>query len=305
MLTPIRQAIIRQLWNRYTETTPQIRHIVNGLSLTQAPPIDHFACIDLPSLVTGIPVMETVFNLIGYEKRGQGYLASKQNDFTWLAEQQGDDLPASSVLPQVVVADFRLEEMPATIRAIIEKYAKQAKPAPITTIKHWLQCAAHGDVQAINKLETIYVDYFSGRDWPLPTINEFKAVHAFNELLAWVLVFGRRPNHFTLSVHLLGTFNNLTQFNSFIENTLNLPLNIEGGVIKGKEALGIAQSSTVGTQETIQLADGAVHLPVGFVEFVWRYPLAEKKEAAYLWRDYFTGFVADHADYVIESLYTT
>jgi hypothetical protein len=37
--------------------------------------------------------------------------------------------------------------------------------------------------------------------------------------------------------------------------------------------------------------------------FVWRHPKKAGKVA--LWHDYFTGFVADNADRVVESLYLT
>jgi hypothetical protein len=168
---------------------------------------------------------------------------------------------------------------------------------PFEQIQSWIH------QEAIDELQTFFANYFNGRDWPLPTVAEFKTVHAFNELLAWVLVFGRKPNHFTLSVHLLSEFNNLSEFNDFIEKILKLPLNQEGGLIKGQAQSGIAQSSTMGLQETIMLADGNVSLPTGFVEFVWRFPNPTLATKPILWRDYFTGFVANHADYVIESLF--
>lgn len=300
MLKYVRETIIQQLWNAYFQTTPQIREVVNGLTANNKGmtiPLDHFACIDLPGPHTGIPVLETLFKMLGFNKGGQGYLASKQNDFTWLAENNANGKPAHSPLPQVVVADFRLDEMTPKVRAIIEKYSSLATPVPFDQIQSWIHD------EAITALQTFFANYFKGRDWPLPTVEEFKIVHDFNELLAWVLVFGRKPNHFTVSVHLLSAFNNLVEFNEFIEKTLKLSLNQEGGVIKGTSRSGIAQSSTMGLQETIKLADGHVSLPTGFVEFVWRFPNPTLTTKPILWGDYFTGFVADHADHVIESLF--
>jgi hypothetical protein len=106
-----------------------------------------------------------------------------------------------------------------------------------------------------------------------------------------------------LSVHLNNYFSDLESFHQFIENEAQLKLNSEGGVIKGGESKGIAQGSTVGITKTIALVDGEIQLPHGFVEFVWRYPRAEKIIPV-LWGDYFTGFVAGNADRVIESLYS-
>jgi hypothetical protein len=144
--------------------------------------------------------------------------------------------------------------------------------------------------------------YFQGREWQAPTVKDYLQVKEFNELLAWVLIFGRRPNHFTFSIHLLNDFLNLEKFNLFIEEQVKLSLSPEGGIIKGNKQAGIEQSSTVGWTQTVELADGFISIPTGFVEFVWRYP-RDATQQPMLWNDFFTGFVADHANHVIESLY--
>lgn len=284
----IRQAVIHHLWTDYRAKSSDVLQIERALAAKNSAPIvlDHFAVIDLPGPQSGIPVLQKLFAAIGYETRGQDYLPDKQNTFLWMAEEDSENTPAVDALPQVVVADFRLDALPDHVRVIIEKYSAQTKPAPDA---------------ATMTIESLCAYFTAGRDWPLPTVQEFQTVHAFNELLAWVLVFGRKPNHFTLSVHLLSGFNNLNEFNHFIEHDVKIPLNHDGGLIKGNEHSGIAQSSSKGKTAHIQLADGTVELPTDFIEFVWRYPL---NPTPTLWQDYFTGFVAKHADYVIESLYT-
>lgn len=304
MLKSFTQTIIKKLWQTYCHRSPQIEYLQNTLQKKcgQTLIMDHFAIIDLPGKNSGIKHLHTLFSVLGYVTRGQDYLPEKQNDFLWMAEQNAAAQPAHGVLPQVVIADFRLDALPENIKSIITKYANMAKPLPSEAIQYWL---AHlsTEKQAPTQLEQTILTYLSGRDWPLPTIKEFQTVHQFNELLAWVLVNGRKPNHFTLSIHLLGKFANLGEFNQFIEKELRLPLNYEGGVIKGGPEAGIAQSSTVGETETVRLADGEVLLPSCFTEFVWRYPRTTRNVSPFLWQDYFTGFIAKHADNVIESLY--
>jgi hypothetical protein len=245
--------------------------------------------------------LRQIFAAIGYQERGKDYLAEKQNDFLWMAEAGCEQLPAMDALPQVVIADFRLDAMPATIQAIIQHYSQQTSPAPLERIQQLIQRITKGDENAVTPCANLILTYFHGRDWPLPTIQEFHTVQEFNELLAWVLLFGRRPNHFTLSVHLLDYFKNLTEFNQFIEEDADLALNQEGGVLKGGLAAGIAQSSTMGIPQTIRLADGNIDIPLGFIEFVWRYPQSATKPQ--YWGEYFTGFIGQHANRVIESLY--
>lgn len=302
MQNTLSAAIVKQLWLQYQQRNQQINPILQALQqlgMTQYH-LDHFAVIDLPGRCTGRAVLSQLFSLLGFVERGVGYLPEKVNDFTWLAERGADTLPATQVLPQVVVADFRLDELPPEVRNIIVYYADRAAAAPLAQLQTLLSQYAQ-DKQAAIPIQQLVLRYFAGRDWPLPTCREFYTVHEYNELLAWVLVFGRLPNHFTLSVHLLNLFTNFREFCDFIEYHLGFKLNAEGGRIKGGKEKGIAQSSTLGQLREIALADGNVQLSTDFIEFVWRYPLAQVAQPV-LWRDYFTDFIAKHANHVIESL---
>lgn len=305
MLKQLRQNIMQNLWETYSKSSLDMQCIDIALKQKGLHRIilDHFAIIDLPGPNTGISHLREIFSSLGYIERGKDYLASKQNDFLWMAEINCDEFPIFEVLPQVVVADFRLEEMPTEISRIIQCYAKQAPPSPINEIRKLIQRIELGETAAITACTKLISNYFTGRDWALPTLNEFSTVREFNELLAWVLVFGRRPNHFTLSIHLLDYFKDLSDFHRFIETTVGLPLHQEGGVLKGGKSIGIAQGSTSGIPQTIQLMDGNIEIPTGFIEFVWRYPAHASQQHPKRWGDYFTGFIAQHAERVIESLY--
>lgn len=304
MLKQIRQAVVNNLWEKYRDTTPQMQQVEEGLQQKGIAklPLDHFAIIDLPGPRTGIGHLHPLFSAIGYQVQGRDYLPDKQNDFVWMTEVNSHDLSAHEVLPQVVVADFRLDELPIEIRKIIVKYAQQARPSPVVDIQKLADRALLNDKTAAKQVVEIMTRYLAGKDWPLPTQTEWLTVKEFNELLAWVLIFGRKPNHFTLAVHLLSPFAGLLEFHQFIERDLQLSFNHRGGMIKGGEAVGIAQSSTINSLQTIQLADGQIDSPTGFVEFVWRFPHNTAQQPL-LWKDYFTGFIAQQANRVIESLY--
>lgn len=303
MLKEIREQVIASLWSRYQQSNQHVQCITNKLQERnlQLPVLDHLAIIDLPGVNTGIIELKRIFSAIGFTFQGEGYLPEKQNDFIWMAASDSNGYPAEAVLPQIVVADFRPHELPENVRDIVLKYSSKAPPSPAAEIEALAKKAINHDSQAAQQLLQRFHSYLSGRDWPLPTVSEFETVRQCNELIAWVLVFGRRPNHFTYSIHLLSGFDNLASFHHFIENDVGLPLNHDGGVIKGGVHTGIEQGSTAGTPESIQLADGVVNLPTGFVEFVWRF---QNKPQPVLWDDYYTGFVANHANRVIQSLYS-
>src|SRR3990167_9980057 len=179
------KSVVEALWQRYREITPQIQLLEAKLHERGAGTLvlDHFAMIDLPGPHTGISVMQELFSALNYSVQGHGYLPEKQNPFCWMAVRDCAYLPAHQVLPQAVVADFRLEALPIKIKKIVEKYVKYTSPAPITHIK---QALLQNDSARVSHL---FVEYFYQRAWPLPTVQEFQMVRAWNELLAWVLVF--------------------------------------------------------------------------------------------------------------------
>jgi hypothetical protein len=273
-----------------------------ALPAKKIPILDHFAIIDLPGKYSGIPTLSHIFSRLGYVQQGADYLPEKQNDFAWLAEIDAAGQPAAQVLPQVVIADFRLDELPPSVAAIIEKYTAQVSDIPLKQIHGLLDKIELGDTAVAEQVITHLTDYFSDRAWPLPTVSEFNTVHACNELLAWVLVFGRIPNHFGLAIHLLPGFASLEAFMHFILEEVKLPLNEIDGRIKGHPSQGIQQGSTKGAMTTVQLADGSCLIPGQFMEFVWRYP-KPPTPTAFLWDEYYTGFIPQNANRVIESLY--
>lgn len=303
LLKQVRQKLIGLLWENYKQSIQQAALISDYLTKERHCNIvlDHLAIIDLPGPNTGISHLCQIFSALGFMVQGRDYLPEKQNEFLWMAEMDAIAKPAAQVLPQVVLADFCLAELPTAIRKIIYKYANQAKPSPITAIQKLCGRIFLADAEAVNPLMKLLTTYFLDRAWPLPALKEFAAVHEFNELLAWTLVFGRIPNHFTIAVHLLkNQFSHLAAFNESISHHLKLPLNYQGGIIKGSSRLGIEQSSTLGLPIQVPLANGTITLPSRFVEFVWRYPLKTKPSH---WDDYYTGFIPQNANHVIESLY--
>lgn len=305
MLNQAKKLIIQQLWRNYAVDLLPVSRIQTALQAqyNEVMRWDHFALIDLPGPYTGIGPLSHLFMQLEYEVRGRDYLAEKQNDFMWLSEQCIETQPAENVLPQVVVADFRREALMPEVRKIIDAYACQSKPLDIEHLSHLKKRLLSQDETAVYELLHFVTRYLQGRDWPLPTVQEFTTVKNSNELLAWVLVMGRQVNHFGWAIHLSQKFKDLKAFNQFVSETLHIPLNENGGLIKGQAEKGIEQSATAATKKSILLADGAVDLSDRFIEFVWRHPVEPVNKKPRLWKDYFTGFIANNADSVVESLY--
>lgn len=299
-----REAIIQSLWEHYVRETPVVQTLLAAFKVHQypMPPLDHFAVIDLPSVNTGIPIMQAIFERLQFDYRGCDYLPDKQNGFAWLCERGASAKSACAVLPQVVIADFRLEALHPDIARIVSRYASLAPVFPFDQLDDYITRIEQGDERVVSPLVQLITTYFAGRAWPLPTRDEFETVKAANELLAWVLVCGRRPNHFTFSMHLTDTFPDFVSFLSWVEDDLQIPLNDQAGRIKGTAQSGIQQASTHSVAEEITLADGSATLAAPFMEFVWRYPLV-LSSTPHHFSDYFTDFIPANANNVVESLY--
>ncbi|MDD4892561.1 MAG: DUF1338 domain-containing protein [Candidatus Rickettsiella isopodorum] len=303
MLNRVKNYIFSQLWESYSTHLTELSTIQSYIQKHFQEELirDHFALIDLPGPCTGMDTLSCLFSYLGYSPRGQDYLAEKQNNFRWLSEEISLETLATEASPQIVVADFRREALTPNVLKIIDYYVGFAKPLDTEQLKFLHYRTLQQDEQAATKLSKFILNYLQSRDWPLPTVQEYEIVKNQNELLAWVLVMGRQVNHFAWSIHLSNSFSQLKLFNQFLSATLNISLNQKGGLIKGNINKGIEQSSTQPAIKSIKLTDGVIDLSDRFIEFVWRYP--KKAGVKRRWHDYFTGFVADNADRVVESLY--
>lgn len=286
----IKSDIIEFLWDGYVKSVPFSKEIFNN----KKPTLDHLAIVDLPqSDSTGIPFLKKLFTKLGFEQRGSGYLEDKQNDFIWVTDPDSDTTEAHKCLPQVVLADFRLDLFSENTQDILKKYMLNSIPF---------------DFQ---KFETLYEDqprkageyvksFLSSRSWPTPFLNDYNAVNKENQLLGWSLLFGRKVNHFGINLSFETEFKNLEDYNSYLKTIEGITLNNLEKEIKGGKSDGISQSSTLGNKITVHIDGEDIHTTDSFMEFVWRHPETDNPK---LWNDYFTGFVAKNANKVIESLY--
>jgi len=254
--------------------------------------LDHFAIIDLGYGYSNRMQLIDIFSNLGFTLRNSDYLIDKKNDFAWMAESNCAEFDCHDAMPQAVIADFRTDEFSQPARDIVQKYASYQKPFDIDKFNLLM---SQGDADEVAQF---IFEGLSTRAWPMPTAEEYSTVLKENELAAWVLLFGRKVNHFGISIHLSNKSSSLDNFNNQLPASIEL--NDCGGLIKGGESVGIAQSSTLGTQRSIKLQGGSIIARDSFMEFVWRYPNTHSPK---LWKDYYTGFLSSNANKVVESLF--
>lgn len=298
-----RRQLIELLWKRFKgqlETAEALEEDLNDQAMGVA--LDHLAIIDLPSPQSGIPVLERIFSTLGFVKTGKGLVKDKANEFIWMEEEGARESVEGEPLPQIVLADFRVSNLSPAVSKVVERLTKNLPQAPFAKIEAAAKRARGGEFSAVGEIVKVVSDYLTRRDHLLPTKQELELVRQENELLAWVMVFGREVNHFGVSAHHLHAFPDLESFTNYIEADLGFDIVERGGKrIRGSRAQGIQQSATTSEELVVELEGGQVTLPNRFIELVWRFPSAGL--APELWSSYFRGFATENSDTVIESLY--
>lgn len=295
MYNSARGLLIQKIWDNFKGNADDIVAFFSDNEFY----FDHLAIIDLPSKYSGIPFMRELLSLIGFEQRGSGFLPDKNNDFIWVTAEDACSKTAYEALPQIVLADYRLDDFSLVNRDILYKYANKITEEDLfllRSLKAKKNSRSISSEDLVNQLSKILLK----RAWPMPTVNEFNSVKEENQLAAWTLVFGRKVNHFGLNINLLNKYASLQSFNGALKKQLNEPLNTISGEIKGSKCCGIEQSSSLGKLVQIELSDGVIEVNNSFMEFVWRF---SSKENPTMWNDYYTDFIAVNANNVIESLY--
>lgn len=287
--------LIDLLWNDFIQDIPRFSSIFQ----TKLPSLDHLALIDLSSEYCGISYLKSILTKIGFQQRGHGYLSDKANDFVWLAEPGIEARPADKILPQIVLADFRIDQLSKKNRDIVAKYATEAKPINFSQLDELLS-----DKSMIGQQKTaeFIFNHITDRPWSLPTLSDFNSVNEENQLVAWVLALGRKVNHFGLNINLLNQYSSLAEFTRKLKLDHGLSINNQNGEIKGSKAVMLEQASNIGQEITLPIQDGEIKLQDSFLEFVWRY---SNKQQPSKFGDYYMDFIPHHADNIIESLYNT
>ncbi|ETO05098.1 hypothetical protein RFI_32299 [Reticulomyxa filosa] len=151
--------LIKALWDGYRRDISFQDHISNNNQLY----LDHFAIIDLPSENSGKNNLEKIIKKLGFITAGHGYIAEKQNPFLWMRDKNHLDKNPKSCLPQVVLADFRLNELSTKLRLIVEKYAAFAKSIDNHKLEYFEELLAKGDAKVIPLYVEFLQDYLTSR----------------------------------------------------------------------------------------------------------------------------------------------
>ena len=133
--------------------------------------------------------------------------------------------------------------------------------------------------------------FLGGRTWSID-YKKYELLASESEYASWLYVWGFCPNHFTVSVNHLSSFNELDEVNNLIK-TNGYKLNSSGGEIKGSVEQLLEQSSTMADKVKVQFVNTDAEVPSCYYEFAKRYPDSSG--------NLYQGFVSKSADKIFES----
>jgi len=253
------------MWNDYVAMTPSATKIVDliesngeGNKISN----DHIALRTFDHSKLTIDVIAKPFIKSGYKYSGDYHFEEKKLKAKHYEHKNPE-------MPKIFISELMLAEFSDELNAAVNKLVDQVSEETISAF-----------------------DFTSaGRPWDL-TSDEYNAIKKESEYAAWVAAIGFRPNHFTVFINQLASWNEVSELNTFLKDN-GYKLNASGGEVKGSKEVYLEQSSTLADSVEVEFSNEKLTIPSCYFEFAKRYAL----ESGELYQ----GFVAKSADKIFES----
>ena len=256
--------LLDNMWEDYCQFNPAAEKIHQALVKRGEKVVnDHIALRTLNHPRLGIKSLAKQFETFGY-KAMQDYHFTEKKLYAWHYEHEKDP-----TYPKIFISELELEKMSPFVQETMNKLAEQVTESDLKRPDFAMR----------------------GRPWNVSHETYLKLADE-SEYASWVAAYGFRPNHFTVNVNSLKTFETLPAVNDFIKS-LGFKMNTSGGEIKGTPEQLLEQSSTMAEQGQVKFKDGTFPVPACYYEFALRYKKPDGK--------LYQGFVAASADKIFES----
>ena len=255
--------LLQKMWADYVEISPDSQ-VIHDLFTERGDTVnnDHIALRTFQHSRLGIDQMAAPFIEMGYAAQGE-YHFEKKKLFARHFEHK------NSKLPKIFISELLVDQFSS-----------------------FLQEKVHDIVEQITDDNLSRPDFTClGRLWDI-SFSDYTKLSDESEYAGWLSAFGFRPNHFTVSINDLNSFDSVSDINVFLKEK-GFGLNSSGGEIKGNPEQKLEQSSTLAQSVNVDFSDGPQSVPSCYYEFAKRYPLQNGQ--------LYQGFVAASADKIFES----
>lgn len=255
--------LLDAMWKDYIKLNPQAQKIVELIEKRGDKVInDHIALRTYNHPKVSIDVIAKPFVEFGYKACGDYHFEEKK---LYAKHYEHPD----ENMPKIFISELLCEKFSAkfqeTVKNLVEPVSEETIAATDFTV--------------------------NGRPWELSSAT-YEELKQESDYGAWLAAIGFRPNHFTLYINKLKTFDSVLEMNDFLKEN-GFKLNASGGEIKGSKDVLLEQSSTLADSVEVSFTDKKMIIPSCYFEFAKRYPLPNGK--------LYQGFVAQSADKIFES----
>ena len=290
----ILEEVLDKLMATYKEKVPDVSLITSALLenniITSESDIenDHIAFRTLGVPKLGIASFEKIFLHYGYTAKDYYFFEQKKVKARWYA-------PPENRFPRIFISELQVDRFSDEVQSIITSYTDEVIADPVDAI----------DLDNADEVD----NFLHSPLWRTPTSKDYVDLLSKSEYAAWVIYNRYYLNHYTINVdNLPKGYNNVTDFNSFLES-IGVLLSDAGGFIKESKDGLLLQSATVSQLITATFSAGdELSISGSYVEFAERRILPEYKDLAKedLKREHRReGFAVSNADKIFESTYTS
>lgn len=298
-----RREVFKRLWAHYSQLVPYVDTLnaafkARGEEWTE----DHVAYRTLPGEFTGAHILQGLFEALGYTRRDDYFFDAKQLKAFWLAppDIKGHTREAS---PKIFISELIPTKFSSDFQEVVRRLTSQVSASPLRRVKQLREQVKGGNKEAAEQLIRECVSLLTTYpSWSRPSLHDYEVLKKESEYASWTMLFGHQINHFTVSAHLMKSFQNIKPLAEFLEKDLKVPMNHSGGVVKGTPDLLLEQIATMAVDIDYEFQEGLEKVPYGFVEFAYRYPLEGRQTNGH-WESYYQGFVTSNADKIFESTF--
>ena len=253
--------MFEKMWQDYTGLNPSVVKVFKVFSdLGENVANDHVAFRTFKHPQIGLSALADVFLKNGYVEKGEYHFKVKKLYAKHFEHPQGG--------PKVFISELLTDQLSGGAQKIIQGLIEQM------------------DMSLTKKPEFC----ISGRPWKV-SHSDYLSLLNESEYAAWMSAFGFRVNHFTVLVNSLKKLKSIQEVNAALKQAGH-KLNTSGGEIKGTEAIGLMQSSTMAEPVPVSFTDGNFSIPGCYYEFAQRFVVNGTL---------YGGFVEQSADKIFES----
>lgn len=257
------QVLLDKMWQDYIVLNKSAQKIVDLFKLEGNEVVnDHIALRTFNHPKVCVDVISRPFIEAGYFENGTYDFEEKK------LKAKHFEHPNKN-LPKIFISELLLEEFSSELQSKVNSLIDQVSD------------------ETIGKFDFTS----SGRPWDLDS-KVYEELKGESEYAAWLSAIGYKPNHFTVFINKLNSFNEVADLNTFLKEK-GFKLNASGGEVKGNPSVYLEQSSTLADSIEVEFTDKKQTIPSCYFEFAKRYPLDNG--------DLYQGFVAKSADKIFES----